>query len=103
MVEVLEDVSALRLTGRDVLLVDCVLDSGRTLAAVREAIGRQRPASLKTCVLVRKRRARDVPIEPEYVGVDVPDVFIVGYGLDHAGHWRHLPYIAALPVEGAEG
>lgn len=107
VVEILDDVAELRLSGRHVLLLDCVLDSGHTLAALREAISAQSPASLKTCVLLRKERPgavlagkRDssVPIEPEYVGVEIPDLFVVGYGLDHGNLWRHLPYIAELPA-----
>lgn len=102
-VEVLNDAGELDLSGRHVLLLDCVLDSGRTLAALQQAIAARNPASLKTCVLLRKDRRRAVPIEPDYVGRDIPDTFVVGYGLDCADRWRHLPYVAELPQELAPG
>jgi len=95
-VQVLDDAAELDLHGRRVLLVDTVLDSGHTLAAVRDILLKKEPASLATCVLLSKRRERDVPIEPEYVGMEIPDVFVVGYGLDHGNRWRHLPYVAEL-------
>lgn len=95
-VQILDDAAELDLRGRQVLLVDTVLDSGHTLAAVRSALLAKEPARLSTCVLLSKRRERDVPIEPEYVGMEIPDVFVVGYGLDHDNRWRHLPYVAEL-------
>jgi hypoxanthine phosphoribosyltransferase len=98
--QVLDSVAELDLKGKDVLLVDCVLDSGRTLSVLHEAIQRQHPASLKACVLLKKRRARELPVEPQYVGLEIPDTFVVGYGLDHANRWRHLPYVAELPAQG---
>ncbi len=101
-IELLDDLGALGLGGRHVLLVDCVLDSGRTLAAVRRAVAEHGPASLKSCVLLRKDVPRVAGAEAEYVGFDVPDLFVVGYGLDHANRWRHLPYVAALPPQGDE-
>jgi hypoxanthine phosphoribosyltransferase len=101
-VELLDEVSDLPLAGRHVLLLDCVLDSGRTLAAVRSLAERCRPASLRACVLLRKDVPREPPVRAEYVGMDIPDVFVVGYGLDHANRWRHLPYVAVVPPS-AEG
>jgi hypoxanthine phosphoribosyltransferase len=86
-----------RMAGEHVLLLDCVLDSGSTLAAMhRHAIARG-PASVKTCVLVNKRVERAHEVQPDYVGVEIEDEFIVGYGLDCADRWRHLPYIALVP------
>jgi len=96
-VEILDDVAALPLKGRHVLLVDCVLDSGRTLAALRQEMAAHATASLKTCVLLSKARRRKRALRPDYVGVEIPDVFVVGYGLDYRDRWRHLPYVAALP------
>jgi hypoxanthine phosphoribosyltransferase len=95
-VNVLDDMRSLSLTGRHVLLLDCVLDSGETLKALQREIGACAPASLKTCVLLRKARPRTAGLEPEYVGLDIPDVFVVGYGLDYQNRWRHLPYVAEL-------
>jgi hypoxanthine phosphoribosyltransferase len=98
-IEIRDDLDALGLQGRDVLLLDCVLDSGRTLTALRREVAARHPATLKTCVLLSKRREREVPIEPEYVGLAIPDVFVVGYGLDHNNRWRHLPYVAEYDPE----
>ncbi len=95
-IEILDDVCELGLTGRRVLLLDCVLDSGRTLAALQREVARCRPASLKTCVLLGKQRERAAAVEVDYVGLEIPDAFVVGYGLDCDGRWRHLPYLAAI-------
>jgi hypoxanthine phosphoribosyltransferase len=96
-VKILNDIASLPLSGRHVLLVDCVLDSGQTLAAFHRQIAARAPASLKTCVLLSKSRPRSVDLSPEYVGLEIPNVFVVGYGLDYENRWRHLPYLAKLP------
>jgi hypoxanthine phosphoribosyltransferase len=84
------------LTGHDVLVVDDIFDTGRTLAAiVRELRGRG-AARVRTLVLLRKQGRSAVALEPDFVGFDIPDAFVVGYGLDFDGAWRHLPHIAAL-------
>ncbi len=88
-----DDLDELPIEGRRVLLVDCVMDTGRTLARLRRLLERRRPASLEICVLLSKRREREAPVEPDYVGAEVPDVFVVGYGLDCNSRWRHLPYL----------
>jgi hypoxanthine phosphoribosyltransferase len=98
-VELLDDVRRLDLRGKRVLLVDCVLDSGHTLRALQEAVEAEAPASLESCVLLRKARPGRPPVEPKYVGAEIPDVFVVGYGLDLGNRWRHLPYVAELPAE----
>lgn len=87
-----------QLTGRHVLIVDDILDTGATLAAVREEVASRGPASCRTCVLLRKRRGREAPpaARADLVGFDIPNVFVVGYGLDLDGRWRHLPDIVAL-------
>jgi hypoxanthine phosphoribosyltransferase len=100
-VEVLTDLSAMKLTGRHLLLVDTVLDSGQTLRALHATIAPLGPASLKTCVLLRKTCADAAGVLPEYIGCDVDDVFLVGYGLDHGNGRRHLPHIAELPPSAA--
>jgi len=94
-VEVGEELSAVDARGMHVLLVDTVLDTGRTLERLRELVMRKDPASLKTCVLMQKRTARH--LKPDYVGFTIEDVFVVGYGLDYHNCWRHLPYVAAVP------
>ncbi len=87
----------LDLAGRDVLLLDDILDSGRTLDRLRGEIEALRPRSLRTCVLLRKDRP-DLPdrTEADFVGFDVPDEFLVGYGLDYDNCYRNLPEICVL-------
>lgn len=88
------------LAGRHVLLVDDIFDTGRTLAQLQEQIQEQSPASLKTAVLLWKTARREVQQTPDYYGFQIPDEFVVGYGLDYQNNYRHLPYIAVLePVD----
>ena len=84
------------LAGRHVVIVDDILDTGRTLGLLKERIAAQGPASLRICVLLRKERLRDVLVEADLVGFDIPDEFVVGYGLDYDGHYRNLPDIRLL-------
>ena len=79
-----------------------MLDTGRTLSAASTYLLGLQPRSLAVCVLVLKEGAQKVEANPDYVGFTVPDRFLVGYGLDHAQRFRHLPYVAALrePIEG---
>lgn len=79
-----------------VLLIDDILDTGHTLAHVTEIIRSVGPASLKTCVLLDKTEKRSVNFEPDFVGFQIPDQFVVGYGLDFAERYRHLPCIGVL-------
>jgi hypoxanthine phosphoribosyltransferase len=85
--------------GRHVLLLDDILDTGRTLVHLRSHLQDLGVASLRTCVLLRKRGRQVVAIEPDYCGFEIPDAFVVGYGLDYNDEYRHLPYIAVLPNE----
>jgi hypoxanthine phosphoribosyltransferase len=81
--------------GRHVLIVEDILDTGHTLHYLHNVLGGRNPASIRTCVLVRKPRSvQDVPVN--YLGFDIPDVWVVGYGLDFADRYRTLPYIAEL-------
>jgi len=82
--------------GRDCLLVDVVLDTGRTLSAVRRRLLDLGPRSLAACVLAVKEGAQEVEVPVRYLGFRVPRRFLVGYGLDHAQRYRNLPYLAAL-------
>lgn len=91
------------LAGRDVLVVDDILDSGATLAAVRSRVLERGPARVRTCVLLDKPSRRRVPIEADHVGFRVPDLFVVGYGLDHAERYRNLPYVGVLHPGGGKG
>jgi hypoxanthine phosphoribosyltransferase len=81
--------------GRHVLMVEDILDTGQTLNYLYHVLGGRKPASIRTCVLVRKQReSLDVPVH--YLGFEIPDVWVVGYGLDFADKYRTLPYIAEL-------
>ncbi len=83
--------------GRHVLLLDDILDTGQTLSRLTQHLREQGVASLRTAVLVRKLGRQRIPIEPDYCGFDIPDAFVVGYGLDFNDEYRHLPHIAILP------
>lgn len=82
------------LSGRHVVLVDDILDSGQTLGMAQAMVRALNPASLKTCVLLRKPTEAASTVPADYVGFDIPDRFVVGYGLDLAGYYRNLPMIA---------
>lgn len=84
------------LRGRHVLLVDDILDSGGTLRLVEPVLRAMEPASLKTCVLLRKDRPTAREFSVDYVGFDIPDEFVVGYGLDYDDYYRNLPDIVTL-------
>ena len=93
---------AIDVAGRHILLLDDILDTGQTLATLVERIRGQGPLSVKTAVLLRKIGRQDVPIEPDYRGFEIPNVFVVGYGLDYDDEYRHLPHVAVLDSEGAQ-
>ena len=84
------------LRGRHVLLLDDILDTGQTLAHLHKHLQGLGVASLRIGVLLRKIGRQQVPLEPDYRGFDIPDAFVVGYGLDYNDEHRHLPYIAVL-------
>ena len=88
------------LEGKDVIVIEDIIDSGRTLYYLMDVLGKRQPNSLKLCTLLDKpdRRVRDVKVD--YVGFEIPDEFVVGYGLDYAQKYRNLPYIGI--VEGLE-
>lgn len=87
------------LKSRHVLLVDDIFDTGHTLQTIYAEISRREVQSLKTCVLLWKTARTVVALKPDYVGFEIPDEFVVGYGLDYAGHYRHLPHIAAMEAD----
>ncbi|MHC4662115.1 MAG: hypoxanthine phosphoribosyltransferase [Planctomycetota bacterium] len=91
------------LTGRNVLVIDDIIDTGGTMQCVCENIRKYNPASLATCILLDKPSRRKTDISADWIGFSVPDEFIVGYGLDFKGHYRNLPYLAALSREIIEG
>lgn len=82
--------------GRDVLLVDDILDTGKTMVRVLEKLQALKPRRIKTCVLLNKAARRVEEIEADYVGFEIPDSFVVGYGLDFAERYRNLPFVGVL-------
>ncbi len=93
---VINEAFAPDVTGRDVLLLDDILDTGQTLAALVRHIQDRGARSVRTAVLLRKVGRQVVPIEPDYCGFVIPDAFVVGYGLDYDDDYRHLPYVGVL-------
>jgi len=89
----------LSIHGRHVLMIDDILDTGRTCTKIVEALKTKEPASIKTCMLLDKKGRRDVPFEADYVGFTIPNEFVVGYGLDFAEHYRSLPCIGVVKAE----
>jgi hypoxanthine phosphoribosyltransferase len=87
---------SLDLGGRHVLLIDDILDTAKTLSFVVDLLRKLRPASIRTCVLLDKRGRREVEFEADFVGFQIPDKFVVGYGLDFAERYRNLPCIGVL-------
>src|SRR5262245_46055033 len=88
-----------KLKGRDVLVIDDIFDTGHTLVEVLGQIIEHEPASLRSAVLMRKTGRSEVPIRPDIVMFDIPDEFVVGYGLDYEDRFRNLPYVTALEPE----
>jgi len=82
--------------GRDVLLVDDILDTGKTLDRVLGKLSALKPRRIRTCVLLNKADRRVAPVQADYVGFEIPDVFVVGYGLDFAERYRNLPFVGVL-------
>ena len=89
--------------GRDVLLLDDILDTGHTLATLLARMSERGARSVRTAVLLRKVGRQEVHLEPDYCGFSIPDAFVVGYGLDYNDDYRHLPYIAVLDQGQAGG
>ncbi|MCH5463095.1 hypoxanthine phosphoribosyltransferase [Lactobacillus sp. LC28-10] len=87
------------ISGRDVIVVEDILDSGRTLAYLRDRLSERNPKSLKVCTLLDKPEGRVVEAKADYVGFNVPNEFLVGYGLDYIEYYRNLPYVGVLKPE----
>lgn len=83
--------------GRDVLLLDDILDTGHTLATLVDWVQQRGALTIRTAVLLRKIGRQQVHLEPDYCGFTIPDAFVVGYGLDYNDDYRHLPHVAVLP------
>jgi hypoxanthine phosphoribosyltransferase len=95
VVRILKDLDA-PLEGRDVLIVEDIVDSGLTLQYLMRTLQARGPASLEVCALLTKPERRRVEMPARYVGFEIPDRFAIGYGLDHAEKYRNLPYVATL-------
>ena len=87
------------LEGKDVLIVEDIIDSGRTLSHLKKLLGQRNPASLKICTLLDKPERRVVDVDVEYVGFQIEDKFVVGYGLDYDQQYRNLPYIGVVEFD----
>jgi hypoxanthine phosphoribosyltransferase len=95
VVRILKDLDY-EITGRDVLLVEDIIDSGLTISYLLRYLEARRPASLEICSLFWKKGQQAVPLDVRYPGFEIPPVFVVGYGLDYAEKYRNLPYIGVL-------
>ncbi len=98
VVRILMDLNT-NIEGRHVLVVEDIVDTGRTLGYIVETFLTRNPASLKICTLLNKSDRREVPVQIDYVGFDIPNEFVVGYGLDFNELYRNLPYIGILKPE----
>jgi hypoxanthine phosphoribosyltransferase len=99
VVRILKDLDA-PIEGRDVLIVEDIVDSGLTLSYLMRTLKAREPATLEVCALLTKPERRKVELPIRYVGFEIPNRFVIGYGLDHAERYRNLPYVAVL-AEGA--
>jgi len=94
-VRILSDLS-MSIEGRDVVIVEDIVDTGLTLTYLKRMLDARHPRSLRVCVLTDKIERRQVDVAVDYVGFTIPNVFVVGYGFDHGGLYRNLPYVAVL-------
>jgi hypoxanthine phosphoribosyltransferase len=95
VVQILKDLSE-AIEGKDVLVVEDIVDSGLTLQYLLDVLARRNPKSLRVVALLRKVKPAALAVPVDLVGFDIPDEFVIGYGLDYAGHYRNLPYIGVL-------
>ncbi|MGN0520614.1 MAG: hypoxanthine phosphoribosyltransferase [Candidatus Fimenecus sp.] len=96
VVKIIKDLDTNTVAGADLLLVEDILDSGKTLCYLKQLLQTRNPASVKICTLLDKPDRRTAPIQADYVGATIPDAFVVGYGLDYAEQYRNLPYVGIL-------
>ena len=95
VVRILKDLD-INIAGRDVLVVEDIIDSGLTLSYLMRNLGARKPASLEICALLTKPERREIDVPVRYVGFEIPNRFVIGYGLDFAERYRNLPYIGVL-------
>jgi hypoxanthine phosphoribosyltransferase len=98
VVRIIKDLD-MNIEGRHILIVEDIVDTGLTLSYLREALLTREPASLRICCLLDKREARKTDVPLDYVGFEIPNRFVVGYGLDYAEIYRNLPFIGVLKPE----
>ena len=98
VVRILMDLRA-NIRGRDVLIVEDIVDTGLTLTYITNNLKTRQPASLRTCALLNKQARREVDVSVDYIGFDIPDEFVIGYGLDYDEKYRNLPFIGVLKPE----
>ena len=84
--------------GQDVIIIEDIIDTGRTLSYLKEYLEQKKPASLKICTLLDKKERREFDIQPDYTAFDIPDKFVVGYGLDDNENYRNLPFVGYFDV-----
>lgn len=97
-VQILKDVDS-SVEGRHLLIIEDIVDTGLTLKYLIGILNARGPASIKTCTFLDKPERRKVDVKIDYIGAEIPDAFVVGYGLDYAESYRHLPYVAILSPE----
>ncbi len=96
VVKIIKDLDTNVIEGADLLIVEDILDSGKTLSYLKQILQTRKPASIKICTLLDKPERRTVDLQADYVGAVIPDAFVVGYGLDYAEKYRNLPYVGIL-------
>ena len=87
------------ITGKDIIIVEDIMDSGLTLSYMTRLLATRQPASLRVCCLLDKPERRECAISPDYVGFVIPNEFVIGYGLDYMGHFRNLPYVGVKKTD----
>ena len=95
VVRILQDLS-INIEGKDVIIIEDIVDSGMTLDYIRHILLARHPKSLRICTLLDKRVARKIAVPIDYVGFEIPDEFVIGYGLDYGEKYRNLPYVAVM-------
>ena len=98
VVKIIKDLDE-SIEGKNVLVVEDIIDSGRTLSLLLENLRQRKPKTLKLCTLLNKPARRVTDIQVDYVGYEIPDEFVVGYGMDYAQKYRNLPYIGVVEFE----
>jgi len=102
-IEITKDIE-IALEEKDVLIIEDIIDSGRTLQFLKDRLARRKPRSVKVCALLDKKTRREVEMEADYLGTEVDDIFIVGYGIDFNENYRHLPEIYYVtPIDHSQG